>query len=105
MKSLIIRGGGTYREFQAALVATWPNLRGFLFVDDHIYWKQGEGELAPDDLVGGDGTEVTLRGDQREADAHAEVLRTFKVNLELRRFDGGRLDLLENAHRLDDVGA
>jgi hypothetical protein len=102
-KTLTIRGGGTYAAFQSAFVATWPKLRAFLFVDDHVYWKEGGGELEPGDVVGDAHYEVTLRGDQNDTAAHAIVLREFKVNLELRRMERNELKLLGNEH-LDDVG-
>lgn len=99
MKTVTFRGGGTYREFQAAVSAAWPTLRAFLFVDDHVYWKEGGGELAPDDVVGQAGQEVTLHGHFRESDACDAVRAAFGLVLELRRVQGG-LRLLDRAEPL-----
>ena len=86
MKSITLRGGSAYREVQDALGRTWP-IRAYLFVDEHIYWKEGRGELAPDDAVGAVGTDLVVSGDQSVREVGDKLFASFHLNLELRHAD------------------
>jgi hypothetical protein len=100
----MLGGGGTYRDFQAAFVAAWPRLRAYLFVDDHPYWKDHKGELAPGDVIGQPGVQMEVRGDARVDAVGKAVLQTLRLNLEIYRADGSWPDYKQRFDDLDAIG-